>query len=441
MANKRNSANSAKYKSITKVPSEAPLFDEEVIVEKENQNTSAISDDEILKEIQTVMAEGTYNKDQAPENDEIEDETTKTFVTNDIPLANREKKKDLPNNSKQSKKLTAEEKKARKEAKKAAYKKTTLKHKIKVMAVLMVLGIFTGSGLGVWYYNFVLKSNVDYSGNPADYVQSVDETLAKYFSGLNLSDKENWVEYAQNQGKTPLDLSPVDNIVLAEYNATIANSYTAIGEGLIKTMGQNQKLYSERKFDGNKYSFVSISPSTLPALVKDVAVCDIMEKGAKGEKAIKSYAGPILEGDKSANWKYVTAYSAENYSYETGVAITDLQPYLICGKEGYNTVTKSSEITVDENGNYVFTIELDVVNSVLKYIRQVKRTGGLASYPEFDYIKQTYTMNSDWQILNVAVEEEYWATKMGAKPLIHAEIVTNFTYNEPVTLPNVPSAE
>ena len=46
---------------------------------------------------------------------------------------------------------------------KKVYQKSTFKHKMKVIGCLAALGVFTGSGLGVWYFNTALKSNVDYT--------------------------------------------------------------------------------------------------------------------------------------------------------------------------------------------------------------------------------------------------------------------------------------
>lgn len=397
---------------------------------KQKVSNSTLSEQEILKEIETAMAERSYiNKDI--EKDQPDDNDNPTiFNTKEIASAH----KDATAEKKKASKLSRKEKR---EAKKAAYKKTTFKHKLKVMGVLSVLAVFIGSGLGVWYFDNFLKSNTDYSADPADFVQSIDDTLTKNLSGINLANKVDWVEYAKSQGKTPANFSPTDNFVLAQYNASIANSYSAIGEGHIKTMGQNQYFYSERKFDGTKYSFVSISPSTIPALVADVAVCDIMTKGSS---SINSYQGPIKEGNKSADWTYSASYTKDDYSILTGVAITDLHPYLICEKPGYETVIASSEVTVDENGNYVFTLELDKVNGVLKYVRQVKRTGGLAFLPEFSSIILTTTITPDWQLSHLHIEEKYSAIKMGVNAPIDASLDYNFTINQPVSLPSVPPA-
>ena len=418
------------------------MSEEEILSQKEKEK-------EILEEIQNLMAEGSYNKDEKHENNDEEDEDEKVFVTNNIPLANREKEglfletafslKEKKKSSKAEKLLSSEQlaKKAKREAKKAAYKKTTMKHKLFVMGVLAVLGIFTGSGLGVWYFNVSLKSSVDYSqaGNPEDYVQSIDDTLLRNFPGIDLNAKQNWVQYAQNQNKTPMNLSPVDNFVLAQYNITdLATSYSVIGSGSVvaKTIiTVDQFMYSEKKFDGQKYSFVSISPDTT-GMVGDVAVCDVL--GGKNANTIQSYKGKIHEGNRSADWAYNTTLTTTEHGNLNGVKVNDIQPYLICTE----TVVSSSEITLDENGNYVFTLELDTIKSVLNYIKQVKRTGGLSTFPEFKSLQTTFTITPDWQLVKMGIVEVYKAVKMGMTPTITGTLDFDITINEPITLPTLP---
>ncbi len=427
MAKKRNGTKSALNKPKPKVEVSVwtPLFDDKIDTLKDEISVS----DDTLKEIEHTMNEHLYNKGEEEKNYEEDDVWQKIFVTKAVPFAKREEKGIA------KAKLTKEEKKAKKDAKKASYKKTTLKHKLKVMAVLSVLGIFTGSGLGVWYFNFNLKSNIDYSqaGKAEDYIQSVDETLTRNFAGFNLADKVNWVDFAQSAGKTPADLSPVDNFVLAQYNIQNANSYSVIGSGSIvaKTIiTVDQFMYSEKKFDGEKYSFVSISPDTT-GIVGDVAVCDVLTKGGN---TISSYKGKIHEGNRSADWTYNTSYSSAEHSALNGVKVNDIQPYII----GTQTVVSSSEITIDENGNYIFTLELDTIKAVLNYIKQVQRTGGLSTYPEFKSLQTTFTITPDWQLVKMNIVEVYTAVKVGMKPTITGTLNFDFTINQPVQLPTLP---
>lgn len=461
MANKRKTLKSVNnIQNLTTTKSEesesSPLFadkkqtqvfenqennQDELSQENTSETTTSKDQTEIINEIKEIMAEGLYNKEETEQNDELEEDEPQIFVTNDIPLANRGKSSKNPLRflfpKKEDSELTPEQlaRRQKREAKKAAYKKTTLKHKLYVLSVLLVLGVFTGSGLGVWYFNGFLKSTVDYSqaGKPEDYIQSVDETLTRNFSGINLANKKDWVSYAQSQSKTPFDLSPVDNFVLAQYNMTNANSYSVIGSGSIVAatiITVDQFLYSEKKFDGQAYSFVSISPDTT-GLVGDVAVCDVLEKGSA---SIKSYKGKIHEGNTSADWTYNTSFTTAEHGNLNGVKVNDIQPYLICTE----TVVSSSEITVDVNGNYVFTLELDTVKSVLNYIKQVKRTGGLSTYPEFKSINTKFTITPDWQLVKMEIVEVYKAVKMGMTPTITGTLNFDFTINQPITMPNLP---
>lgn len=435
MANKRNITNSGRYKNLksnkTSASESSPVFREETdeqIIEKEQ---------DVIKEIQLVMEEGTYEKEVTSQDEDFaqpssnENKLEQTF-SNEISITIDLESDDLNFKTNLSSRKLA--KRAKREAKKATYKKTTFKHKLKVAAVLMVLGIFTGSGLGVWYFNFALNSNVDYSADPAEFVQDVNQTLLRNFEDFNLDNKENWVAQAKSQGKTPADISPVDNYVLAEYNASLANSYTVVGVGSILTMGFDQYMFSERKFDGNTYSFVSISPTT-NSFVGDIAICDIMKKGSN---TINSYIGinNVEKGDTTAEWEYDASYNVQEYSTFAGVMVNSLTPYII----GEKTVLSSSEISIDSNGNYVFDLELNTVSSVLRYVKQVKRTGDLALLPVFSEIKQTITITEEWELVSIKIEEKYSAIKMGINAPISASMFTSFVFDEPVTLPSVPPA-
>ena len=214
------------------------------------------------------------------------------------------------------------------------YEKKTFSKKMKTLAILLALGIFTGSGLGVWYFNVALRSNVDYSAmNPSDYIQDVDETLKNNFNITSDSDKENWVEIAKSQGKTPADLSVADNFVLAEYNVSLANSFIAIGNGNVNTLGIAQSVYSSKKYDGNKYTFESISKGML-----SVAICDSY---VKNSTKVSIYNGSDINSDgTNATWNYENDMTIKDYLAMVGNLPSAVQPYIISSK----TIIESSDI-------------------------------------------------------------------------------------------------
>ena len=78
---------------------------------------------------------------------------------------NKKTLKDLLHKPKLSKdeKARLKQKKKEEEKREKEYQKGTFKKNMRALGIILVLGIFTGSGLGVWYFNYALKSKVDYS--------------------------------------------------------------------------------------------------------------------------------------------------------------------------------------------------------------------------------------------------------------------------------------
>ena len=48
---------------------------------------------------------------------------------------------------------------------------------------------------------------------------------------------------------------------------------------------------------------------------------------------------------------------------------------------------------------------------MLNYAKQVKRTGGLGGYPEFEDLTITIVIDGDWNLLSFGIKENYSAIK------------------------------
>ena len=91
--------------------------------------------------------------------------------------------------SKEEKAKIKQKKKKEEEKREKEYQKGTFMKNMKALGIILVLGIFTGSGLGVWYFNYALKSKVDYSlYTVADYMPNLDERFASLFGITEESD-------------------------------------------------------------------------------------------------------------------------------------------------------------------------------------------------------------------------------------------------------------
>ena len=314
---------------------------------------------------------------------------------------------------------TAKKKKKREKQKKV-YRKTTFKHKLKVVGCLAALGVFTGSGLGVWYFNTALKSNVDYASLvAADFFGDVNDV----FADLAISDTTTWVSQAQSNGLTPADVSVADNILLCEYNAQQASSWSIIGTGKVLSMGIAQTVYSGKTFDGTTYAFESISAGMLT-----VASCDVMTKDGA---TVDTYAGqnPTATG---ATWVNAKTVSVNEFEEMNGVMPDAVFPYIISDK----TIDTASEITFDDaSGLYSFTVTLKPVESVLLYYKQVQRSGGLEANPEFHSIEITFNINKNWQFVTSEIKESYKAVKFGMPVTCDGTISTTYEFDCEVTLP------
>lgn len=305
------------------------------------------------------------------------------------------------------------------------------KRKLINFALVGIIGIGSGLFLGSWYLS--LRQS-----NPINYSQYTEETLKDdindaFFKVIGIKnptdfEKENWVETAKSRGITPQNLTAAENFMLAEYNLGLANSYSAIGTGKVAVMGTSQTIYSAKMFDGNTYTFESISKGILT-----VADCLVMEKGASTVTKIKgenvSSTSASWTGSKST---MTTIECKEN----NGGTPDKVIPYIISSK----TILSGSTISANEtNGKtyYTYTISLDPVKSVINYVKQVKQTSGLNDFPEFSNISITIVLDENWNLCKFNAEENYRVVYGMLKPSCKGTLNLDFTINEPVTLPKV----
>lgn len=294
--------------------------------------------------------------------------------------------------------------------------KKSFKQRMKTLGILTVLGIFTGCGLGVWYFNTAVVPPIDYSQyNASDYIVSAESVLGELF-GIS-SDYENWrssSEFLKSGIQNPSDLTPAQNFLLAEYNALNSDYFHIVGTGEVnvKAFGIpiSQTVYSEKNFDGNTYTFESISEGTMP-----LGTCSVMEKPSSAnsnpsvmlfssEQPYTSEGGTIAD---NAVWGDYQTYSQEEYRNLAGGTPNSIQTYIISDKTIISS-NDSSAITYEaETGYYSFTIELDPITSVLNYVKQVQQTSGLDSAPTFSSISQTITIDSEWNLISISIEESY----------------------------------
>lgn len=297
----------------------------------------------------------------------------------------------------------------------------TLLHELRTMGILMFLGIFVGCGLGVWYFNSELRIDVNYDIDPTPYFYDIASIMNSTLGITNEDEFENFLSQANSQGKKPTDFTPAENFALAEYHSSLASSWTAIGYGEIQTV-LTQSLYSEKKYNGEKATFVNISMSSLVKVAKCYEYFD-------NASSVNVFNGQDPQKD-TATWNASGEKSVSEFKNEMGNLPNVIQPYIISDKTIIDGNDKSNVVYDDLTGNYSFTIKLDTVSSVLYYVRQVKATGGLGEYPKFYSIEQTITIDKDWNLVSIEIKDKYDAI-VGIKASCTGYLKNYYTFNDP----------
>lgn len=273
------------------------------------------------------------------------------------------------------------------------------------LIVVIIVGIFSGFMIGMW-----LISN------------KVDPNLYNMNATLLMDD----VSKIRNEanGKTPEELGATKSCVLAFDNTFNHKNVMVVGVGNVNAMGVNQSINSKSIRIGDSVFTEGVSVS------KFVKAADrfYLENGTITKVKGNVDGNTITwNGDKSN-------MTPASYAETMGGSINEYMLHIVSSK----TVVNASDVSKLSNGNYTFTLELDKVKSVIRYVKNMKATGGLSSYPVFsENIKLTVTIDSNFRLVEVTSEEKYSA-KIGVLTAKSKGTLTNkFTYDGDFTIPQI----
>ncbi len=311
-----------------------------------------------------------------------------------------------------------------------SWKRTT----VKVLAVMMV-GVASGVMLGNWYKNYLTGLAFDYSNYKLEEYEMNRIAVLNSISGSNAqseNDFSNLVATLKSAGKTPKNLSASQNFALAEYTASLATSYSAVGIGKVATIA-TQDITSSKKFDGKTYTFESLSKGLLT-----IANCAVMDVGSSSVTVLKG-SDLRLDGETGvyeATWAASgTQYPLKKYVELNGLEPSRLLPYVISSK----TILEEASVEIvdgvwEEKPVFEFTVNLDPVTSVLRYYKQVMQTSGLKDAPKFDDVSIKFLIDADWNLVRTEVVEHYTVI-YGVPAGCTGTLNTTYVFNEQVTLP------
>lgn len=298
-------------------------------------------------------------------------------------------------------------------------KKKSLKRRILNKAIFALCAIVTGVFLGSWYYANVLSTNMDWNS----YLLQLDEYEAKEEQTLNSA----LAKISNSQDATPLDLTLAENYQLANHNFENAEKFLLQGTGKVLTITE-QKIYSEKKYDGQTYQSISISSGLMK-------IAEIAQMN-KTKTSVTTIKGQVTS-DKTADWNGErNTYLAKDYKNLTGGLPSTSQNFIIAEQTVSNSLDGEITLIENEDGSkyYQFTMTLDPIYSVLNYINQIKYTSSLSSYPEFSSITQVVTIDENWNFVSICSTEIYSIVAYGMKNSCTGTLDNYFYFDQDVVI-------
>ncbi len=301
-----------------------------------------------------------------------------------------------------------ERKQIKKEARKNApkMKKTTL---VNIIIICMV-GVISGIAIGVYFGPSYLDPN-------------------RYnFDVATLRDDVVAIK-KEAKTKSPTQLGATKCCVLAFDKTFNCPSVSVTGTGSVKAMGVTQTINAKTIRLDDQIYYENISVSKFVKALNRYYV--------DGEE-IKQYGGDI--SGNTVTWHTSPNNTGDGaiktmtqYQQQFGSTMNEYMTYIVSSK----TVTKTSNVTQNSDGNYTFTLSLDRSKSVVNYVKSMKATGGLKEYPDFTQDPQIYiVMDAEFRILQFTSNEKY-TVSVGISAKSDATLTNIFSYDQDFIIPQI----
>lgn len=287
--------------------------------------------------------------------------------------------------------------------------------RLTTLLIIIFVGLFVGVSIGIYFNSLKLDPN-------------------RYNFDVNalVDDVEPIKKEAQT--KSPQELGATKCCVLAFHTTFNYQKVEVIGSGLVVANAPfvgnvNQTINARTIRVDNKLFVENVSVSKYAKALNRYYVTD---------NDILHYSGSL--SNNVVTWKTTADNTSddaiktmEQYKQKYNSTMFDYMNYIVSSK----TVVTSSEVEINEDGNFVFTLSLDKSKSVVNYVKTMKDTGGLVDYPDFtsDPII-TVTIDKDYRILKFVSEETYNAN-VGISAKSTGTLTNTFKYDEDFVIPKI----
>ncbi len=363
--------------------------------EKPAKKSASKKKDDLIKKDETLKVDDSLNVEQNISSNLTDDGVADDKFAGDSKI-------DESTTKKKSKK----DKKGEKKKKSHKMKKST---RFTLLIVILV-GMFCGVAVGLYF-------------GP----KSVDPNRYNFEVSALLDD----VDEIRNEasGKTPVELGATKSCVLAFDTTFNEGRVKVVGRGSVLAMGVTQSISALTIRMNDKLYYENVSVSNFVKALNRYYV--------EGEN-ISHYGGSLSgnivtwnttpDNTGADDIKTMTQHKAK-----FGSTMNEYMTYIVSSK----TVNTASAVTVNDDGNYVFTLTLDKSKSVVNYVKTMKATGGLSSYPDFTSDPRVdIIIDANYRILRFESHEEY-TVSMGISAKSVGTLVNTFYYDEDFAMPKI----
>jgi hypothetical protein len=275
-------------------------------------------------------------------------------------------------------------------------------------SIISTIAVCSGIILGVYFGQGYFETT-NYNYDALSLEDNIEKTMKKYERSNN--------DYSSF---TPSELA---NIALYRYANYSNTSSVAIGS--VKAAGIVQVVHSSNVKSGGAYFNESLSASSLVQVAKR-----FYQTGDN----VAIYNGSNLKDASIASWSENDKEDLTTSDYEEKWGRTLARPliYVISTK----TIIDSTK-TINDNGDYVVSFNLDPVKSVVRYVKQMVSMSNLSKTPSFHTVNLSLTLSKDLMLKESNINETYSVYVFGNHESEASLTEKFYTKDETIQIPDL----
>lgn len=273
---------------------------------------------------------------------------------------------------------------------------------VAVAFAAVVAGFFSGNVIA-----FKLRRQPDYDFDVKAFTESITDVSYK-------------------KGESPADRVASDAFIIASHLLNQKPKYHIIGKGLVDTgLGRlgTMQLWGNAKKQNDE---IETSIVAWNKVIGKYQVGLGYTYDLKTELIDFSYGKSYSDG--SVTWGEPEKITVDDYEKEWGLHPSNFFTYTISSK---TALRNDYPTTTVKNGEtlYNYSLLLDTQTSVANYAKQLKKMSGLDNYPVFSYIQFNFTLDQNFTLRSVTINEKYSIYIYGVLVKCDANISYDFNYS------------